>query len=321
MSEPRHETLATRLAAFAARDPRRPAIVERERTITYAELDRDASAIAGTVVASGGAAGSRVCLLLGDRVDAIAAVAGVARSGATLVPLDPADPEERLRFLLADSAPAAIIADAAHVDRACALAPAGCAIVDIAAAARNSAMPALPDVAGDADAHLYYTSGSTGRSKGVRQTHANQLHFVDAYARATGIGAGDRLSLLYSIGFAAGIGGIYRGLALGATLCLYDVRRDGIAGLADWLDRERVTMLHTFAMVFREMAKRIGATRVFPHLDVLHLGSESMFASDVDLYRAHTTPRCKLVHQLSASGFRSSRSTSSTMRARPRRGR
>jgi thioesterase domain-containing protein len=156
-------------------------------------------------------------------------------------------------------------------------------------------------VDGNADAHLYYTSGSTGRSKGVRQTHANQLHFVDAYARNVGIGEGDRLSLLYSIGFAAGIGGIYRGIALGATLCLYDLRRDGVAGLADWLDRERLTLLHTFAIVFREMAKRIGATRVFPHLAVLHIGSESMYAGDVDLYRAHTAPRCKLVHQLSAT--------------------
>src|SRR6185312_438469 len=295
------ETIATRLAAFAARDPRRPAIVDRDRTVSYGELDRDASAIARTLAAIDGARGGNVCLLLGDRVSAITGIAGVARSGAAYVPFDPADPEERLRFMLADAAPAAVITEPSHVDAARALAPAGCAIVDIAAALRDAATGALPAVDGNADAHLYYTSGSTGQSKGVRQTHANQLHFVDAYARNVGINEGDRLSLLYSIGFAAGIGGVYRGIALGTTLCLYDLRRDGIAGLADWLDRERLTMLHTFAMVFREMAKRIGAKRVFPHLGVLHLGGESMYAGDVDLYRAHTTPRCRLVHQFSAT--------------------
>lgn len=304
MTTPRpaaRETIATRLAAFAARDPRRPAIVDRDATVSYGELDRDASAIAHTLAGIDGVSGGRVCLLLGDRANAIRGIAGVARSGAAYVPFDPADPADRLRFMLADAAPAAVVTEAAHVDMARALAPAGCAIVDIAAALRTTATTALPAVDGNADAHLYYTSGSTGQSKGVRQTHANQLHFVDAYARNVGIGEGDRLSLLYSIGFAAGIGGVYRGLALGTTLCLYDVRRDGIAGLADWLDRERLTMLHTFAMVFREMAKRIGAKRVFPHLGVLHLGGESMYAGDVDLYRAHTTPRCKLVHQFSAT--------------------
>jgi amino acid adenylation domain-containing protein len=295
------DTIATRVARFAQQSPENLALVDGDLRVTYAMLDAEVSALARRIVALGAAPGGRVALLFHDKMAAVRSIVATARSGHAYVPLDPADPEERLRFMLADSAPLALLTDASLLDRSRALVPAGCVVLDVAARDDAGVERALPDVDGDSTAHLFYTSGSTGQAKGVRQTHRNQLFFVDTYQRTTGIGPGDRISLMYSLSFAAGIAGIYRGLALGGTLCAYDLKRDGIQGLALWLDRDRIAMLHTFPKVFRELAGPLPAQRVFPHLRIVHLGGESLFAGDVELFRRHTPPQCRLVHQLSAS--------------------
>jgi acyl-coenzyme A synthetase/AMP-(fatty) acid ligase/thioesterase domain-containing protein/acyl carrier protein len=294
-------TISTRLAEFANRAPERMAIDNGHVRVTRAQLDADVTATARQIVAASEGRAGNVALFFEDRIAAVRSIIGAARSGHAYVTLDAADPEERLRFILRDSEPIALLTEPALLDRARALAPEGCPVIDVAHPGSVGESSELPEVDAGAMACLYYTSGSTGKPKGVSQTHVNLQFFVDAYGKRVGIGEGDRISMLYAVSFAAGIGAIYRGMSLGATLCAYDLKRDGIARLADWLDRERITMLHTFPMVFREMARHLGPRRVLPHLRVIHLGGESLFAADVARFRAHTLPHCTLVHQLSAS--------------------
>ena len=91
---------------------------------------------------------------------------------------------------------------------------------------RPTTTRALPEVAADVLAYLFYTSGSTGQPKGVSQTHRNLLFFVDAYAKALKIADADRVSLLYSLSFAASNQDIFGGLFNGATVCAYELRQE-----------------------------------------------------------------------------------------------
>ncbi len=295
-----HDTVARRLAAFAQADPDGVAIRAASGSTSWHALDLDASAIASAIADAAGGRRGNVCLLLDDRASAVKGILGVARQGSAYVPFDADEPEERLRFMLADCEPSGVLAAGPTLDRARRLAPAGCAVIDLDQALRCAPRPLAP-VRVDEVAQVYYTSGSTGAPKGVRQTHANQLHFADTYRRRVGVGPGDRQSLLYSIGYAAALGDVYRAMALGATLCVRDLKREGVAGLADWIDREAVTLLHSFPMVFREMAKRIAHDRRFASLRVLQLDGEPAYAGDFVLYRSHTTDRCAFVTQLSAT--------------------
>jgi len=200
-----------------------------------------------------------------------------------------------------DSEPVALLTEQCLLDRARTIAPPGCRVIDISGLQPIDQVRPLPEVSPDAPVYLYYTSGSTGRPKGAIQTHRNLLFFADAYARALAIGEHDRLSLLYTLSFNAANMDIFGGLLSGATLCAYDVRRQGVARLADWLDRERITVLHTLPTVFREMGNRLSPGRLLSHLRVIDLGGESVFAGDVDLFEAHTQARCVFVNQLAAT--------------------
>src|SRR5437762_8359045 len=66
-----------------------------------------------------------------------------------------------------------------------------------------------------------------------------------------------------------------------------------------------VTGVQTCALpissVFREMANRLAPDRLLPHLRAIHLGGESVYASDVELFRRHTLKHCILVNQLAST--------------------
>ena len=298
-------TIGARLAAVAERQPDAVAFVERDARVTYRQLDADAAALAGRIITASGGTSGRVALFFDRKYPAIASIFGAGHSGATYVLLDAGDPAERLRFILRDSEPVVMLTEAALLAQARDIAPAGCAVVDaealIGADAASPARLDMPAVQPDATVYLCYTSGSTGQPKGVRQTHENLLFFADAYAKALAIGPADRLSLVYTLSFNAANMDVFGGLLHGATLCAYDLRVDGLPRLAEWLDRQRITVLHAVPTVFRELGKRLAPGRVLPHLRVVDLGGEAVFASDVDLFRGHTAPHCVFVNQLAST--------------------
>jgi amino acid adenylation domain-containing protein len=295
-------SVGLRLTKIATRQPDHLAIIDGEARITYRALDDTATAIARRIVTIGEGRAGAACLFFESKLRAIGAIFGAARSGHPYVPLDAGDPEERLRFIVRDSEPIALLTEARLARRARDLAPSGCAIVvveDIPPELDEAS--ALPDVAGDATLYVHYTSGSTGQPKGVTQTHRNLLFFVDAYADALHVGTGDRMSLLYTMSFAAANSDVFRALLHGAALCAYDMRGDGIPQLADWLDRERITVLHVVTTAFREMAARLAPGRLLPHLRAVHLGGEPAFASDVALFRERTLAHCVVLTQLAST--------------------
>jgi amino acid adenylation domain-containing protein len=294
-------SIGSRLARIAARLSGRIAIVERDATVSYGQLDRVATSIARRIEAAEGTRPGLVCLLFENKIAAIEAIFGASKCGRAYVPLDAGDPDERLRFILQDSEPVAMLTERSLLERAHALVPAGCAVIDVERLGPEDAACPLPDVGAGTPANLYYTSGSTGQPKGVCQTHRNVLFFADAYANTLRIGETDRLSLLYTLSFSASMMDIFSGLFNGATLCAYDVRRGGIALLAEWLDRERITVLHAVPTVFRGLFSALAPERKLEHLRAIDLGGEAVFAGDVELFRRHTPENCILVNHLAAT--------------------
>lgn len=295
-------TVFERFSSAVSRSPDRCAIETDDRRLSYAELGRMAASTMAQLDACTNVERGLVAILAEDRILAVAAMLGVAGSGHAYVSLDPSDPEERLRFILEDSTPFALLVDPASAARAGELAHEHLAVLTLGedadeAAASRGRRPVSPDDL----LYLFYTSGSTGHPKGVRQSHRNLLFFVDAYAKMLGIEAADRLSLLYTLSFSAANMDIYGALLNGATLCTYDMRRDGVPGLADWLGRSRITVLHTVPTVFRELTHALDPECRFPDIRAVDLGGETLFAEDVSRFRGHVVPDCRIVNHLAAT--------------------
>ena len=86
------------------------------RTLTYDELNRQSSALAGFLVSRGVGPGDRVGLVLPKSIPAVVSVFGIMKAGAAYVPVDYTAPAERGRRILADCEIRALIVDARCLD-------------------------------------------------------------------------------------------------------------------------------------------------------------------------------------------------------------
>src|SRR4029077_19360055 len=110
--------------------------------------------------------------------EAVVAILAVLKTGAAYLPIDPAQPDARIGFLLADAAPIAVITTTGLRPR---LDGHDVLVVDIHDPVVD-AQPstALPAPAPEDIAYLIYTSGTTGVPKAVAVTHHNVTRLLDS---------------------------------------------------------------------------------------------------------------------------------------------
>ena len=142
-------------AAQAARAPEAVAVVHGTRSVTYGELAARAGGIARHLRGLGVGPETRVAVCLERTPDLIAALLGVLAAGAAYVPIDPAYPADRQRFMVEDSGAATVL---------------GPEVAEISPADWMET-----EVAPNNLAYVIYTSGSTGRPKGVAIEHRSAV--------------------------------------------------------------------------------------------------------------------------------------------------
>ena len=144
--------------------------------MTYREVEEAANRLA-QLLAGGVGPGERVALLMPRSAQAITAILAVLKTGAAYLPIDPAHPDARIGFLLADAAPIAALTTAelrgGWTGRTCWSSMS-------ATLGWTLAQTALPAPTAEDIAYLIYTSGTTGVPKGVAITHRNVIQLLGA---------------------------------------------------------------------------------------------------------------------------------------------
>jgi amino acid adenylation domain-containing protein len=203
----------------AARIPNAPAVTSGGTELTYGELNARANRLARRLVTLGAGPGRLVAVAMPRSADMITAVLAVLKSGAGYLPVDLGYPADRIGFMLAESAPVAVLTMAGVA----AGLPGGLPVLvldDPATAAGLAGRDGenVPASAGPRDlAYVIYTSGSTGRPKGVMVEHAGVVSL--AYWAAAAFG--DELSRVLastSLSFDVSVFEIFGTLAAGGCL-------------------------------------------------------------------------------------------------------
>ncbi|MDB1088334.1 amino acid adenylation domain-containing protein [Streptomyces sp. ACA25] len=197
-------------------------------TLTYAELDGRSDRLARLLTARGAAPDTIVAVSLPRSSDMVVAVLAVLKTGAAYLPLDPALPAERLRYLLTDAAPAMVVT-------APGTRPADCPapLTVLGTPETEAALDALPPDAPTAGgpllpshpAYIIYTSGSTGRPKGVVVTHTGVHGLVTAQAERFAVDDASRVLQFASLGFDAAFSELGMALFTGAALVVAEQDR------------------------------------------------------------------------------------------------
>jgi amino acid adenylation domain-containing protein len=236
------ETFVGKMIASQARSaPDHPAIIAQSTT-SYSQLETQSNRLAHCLLGAGIGPGSVVAICLERSPTFIVTALAVMKIGAAYLPLNPADPAERLRFIRRDCGAVLVICapqTAAHFpDTQTIILEDGAPSCDATAPEPPHTQPAADDLA-----YVIYTSGSTGQPKGVEITHRNMANLIAWHVRAFSADENTRATFQAGIGFDAAVWEIWPHLAAGGTLLLPDddLRVSPIK-LRDWLVAQRITI-------------------------------------------------------------------------------
>ncbi|MBU8818612.1 amino acid adenylation domain-containing protein [Mycolicibacterium goodii] len=240
---PPHTTIPDLFTAQVSRTPDAVALVCGARTYTYRQLDDAAERLAKCLTGNGSGPGRCVGLLLSRSAEAVIAILAVLKSGAAYLPMDPAHPDERLRFMVSDADPVAVVTSGAHRAR---LDPTGRTVLDIDSPdlKRIDEFAGLRSPAADDLAYLTYTSGTTGVPKAVAVTHRNVTQLVSCLHPALPAGPGQVWSQWHSLVFDVSVWEMWGALLHGGRLVVVpEAVASSPHDLNALLVRERVTVL------------------------------------------------------------------------------
>ncbi|NGO74474.1 amino acid adenylation domain-containing protein [Streptomyces sp. YC504] len=255
----RHVTLTELVEAQVARTPDRVAVVCGGASLTYAELDARAEALAADLAGRGVGPETVVSVVLPRGVNVVVALLGVLKAGGAYLPVDPAYAAARLPYVLPTARPHLILADAGtsrlvpETDIPVRLLDE----VDLHATAEGAAL--RPKAGPDNLAYVIYTSGSTGVPKGVGVTQATVVNAVDTMVEQAGAQDGLRILVAASFGFDVATFETFAALTTGGTA---EIVRDvlELAERDNWDVDVICSVPSAFAELVDQLADRIDPT-------------------------------------------------------------
>jgi amino acid adenylation domain-containing protein len=225
---------------YAQQIPQQVAVISGNAMLTYGELNRKANRLAHHLRLLGVGPDKIVVICVERSTEMITAMLAVLKAGGAYLPLDPAQPAERLALVIDDARPVVIITQSGMLPRMTSSFTLPIFCVD-------GPWPEMPDTDPGTMteschlAYVIYTSGSTGVPKGVMIEHRSLANLVGWHKRVYGLEPGDRSTQLADPAFDASTWEIWPPLVAGATLFIVD---DELLlssrKLIDWLEQERI---------------------------------------------------------------------------------
>ncbi|CAJ3669558.1 syringomycin synthetase [Burkholderia pseudomallei] len=259
---------------FEAQVDRKPeaiALTFEGQRLSYAELNARANRLAHYLQGRGVGPGRLVALCAERGIEMVVGLLAILKAGGAYVPLDPSHPPERLRRMLDDTNPVAVLVDDIGAD---ALASFGSHVAarsprvhlsrDIAQwRACSPANPSTPrERAARRLAYVIYTSGSSGEPKGVMNEHRGVVNRLWWMQQTYALDERDAVLQKTPFSFDVSVWEFFWPLMSGARLVIAkpEGHKDP-AYLSELIDRERVTTLHFVPSMLQAFLEDEGAAR------------------------------------------------------------
>ncbi|WP_053067905.1 non-ribosomal peptide synthetase, partial [Xenorhabdus khoisanae] len=260
---PQDKTLPQLFELQASQRPDATAVIFENQSISYGELNRRANQLAHHLIALGVRPDDRVAICLERSLDMVTGILAILKAGGAYLPLDPAYPAERLRYMLEDAAPVALLTQTTQADKLTTSVPT--VWLDNPALGFDTQPDTNPDtqalgLTARHLAYVIYTSGSTGQPKGVMVEHRNVLRLIINNGFAD-IGPADCIAHCANPAFDAATWEIWAGLIHGARVLLIPEKTLLHPDLfSQCLSSENVSALFLTTALFNQYADLIAPT-------------------------------------------------------------
>jgi amino acid adenylation domain-containing protein/non-ribosomal peptide synthase protein (TIGR01720 family) len=295
-SYPRGKCVHELFEQQVALTPEAIAVADEDRGLTYAELNARANQLAHRLRKLGVGPDTPVGLWVERSPEMIAGILGIWKAGGAYVPLDSQYPQERLAFMLHDTA-APVLLTQQHLAERFSFDVATVLRLDAdweAIAEESSDNPATQTSA-DNLAYIIYTSGSTGTPKGVMVQHDGLVNYLNWCVRFCAVAEGNGAPVHTSFGFDLGLTGLLPPLIAGRSVVL--AREDeGASALAAVMRRARDFSLIKLTPSHLEVLKHaLGADEIAGCARTLVIGGEALQFEALSWLRANA-PATRLIN-------------------------
>jgi amino acid adenylation domain-containing protein len=262
----------------AAVHPDNLAVVSEDRQMSYRELNEQANQLAHHLRALGVGRESLVGICMDRSAEMVVAILAAVKAGAAYLPLDPANPKDRLEFMIEDAQVEVLLSHSKLADH---LPSTRVRRVLLDSDAETiAAWPSTnpPPQSGPRSlAYVIYTSGSTGRPKGVEIEHQSLVNLMTWHQREYQVQPDDRATQIAAPGFDASVWEIWPYLGAGASLYIPDNEtRNTPEHLLQWLDRERITLSFMPTPLAEVVLAEWNQTKPSLHLRALLTGGDKL---------------------------------------------
>jgi amino acid adenylation domain-containing protein len=244
--------------AWAARAPDAVAVLCGDGQLSYGELNRRANQLAHYLIGIGVRPDDRVAICMHRGLELMVGLLGILKAGGAYVPLDPAYPQQRLAYMLEDSAPVAVLTQPAvrATLPAFELPLVSLDLQDtgsiIARAPQHDPAASGLGLTSSHLAYVIYTSGSTGLPKGVMIEHRSVVNLLTAMACRPGLHEGDMLLAVTTLSFDIAGLELYLPLISGARLLLASGSAAAdVQALSQLIRRHAVTVMQATPATWR----------------------------------------------------------------------
>ncbi len=230
------QTLHELVDAQCARTPTRIAVSSSHAQFTYQQLAHASDRIASLLMKAGIVPGDVVATVLPRSPTLAAAMLGVLKAGAVLLPIDPTQPTPRRQAMCAIAQAKLILHDGVDgIDKP--------NILLERVFSNDSTECTSRSVSSDATAYIIFTSGSTGAPRGVRVRHRNVVNTLLAVQSDFGMRADDVFAVLAPVGFDILLFELFSPLLVGAEARF--VTRD------EWIDPKQLAAIFQRVTAFQ----------------------------------------------------------------------
>lgn len=268
------------LEETANRCPDREAVVSKDGSITYAELNTKSTQISQALMELGVEKGDRIALLLNKSIEAIICIFGILKAGAIYVPIDPLAPVSRAKYIINNCKINLLITSKEAIEKNIHDLGKDISLKNILLikghtqqfeqentnlhflswenvihdCAESYRQPNIPDAA---PAYILHTSGSTGVPKGVVISHLNALTFVNMAADFFEITENDRLCSHSPLHFDLSVFDIYVAVKNAAAIVLVpELLSIFPMKLAQFIADEKISVWNSVASALSLLADR-----------------------------------------------------------------